>query len=237
MNLFERPKFHFAPERNWINDPNGLLYYKGKYHLFFQHNPNGILWGDMSWGHAVSTDLFHWEHLPVALPFFPDGGIFSGSAVVDESNSSGFGDGVNPPLVAIFTLHKNDGSNQSQCLAYSNDEGLTWSYYRDNPVLDLSMADFRDPKVWRDTINNRWLMVVVKPKEFKARFYQSTDLKDWHLLSEFGPAGSTAGCWECPDLFPLTTSDGVTKWILLISNNAFFFMLILFLGKRPRCAS
>ena len=219
VNLYEKPKFHFTPERNWMNDPNGLLYYKGEYHLFFQHNPNGILWGDMSWGHAVSKDLLNWEHLPVALPFYPDAGIFSGSAVVDYTNSSGFGSIENPAIVAIFTKHLNDGTNQSQCLAYSLNDGRTFTYYDNNPVIDLGMADFRDPKVWRDHANNRWLMVVVKPKEFKACFYQSTNLKEWELLSEFGNVGAMGGCWECPDLFPLTTPDGISKWILIISIN------------------
>ena len=219
VNLYEKPKFHFTPERNWMNDPNGLLYYKGEYHLFFQHNPNGILWGDMSWGHAVSKDLLNWEYLPVALPFHPDAGIFSGSAVVDYTNSSGFGSVENPAVVAIFTKHLNDGTNQSQCLAYSLDDGRTFTYYDNNPVIDLGMKDFRDPKVWRDHVNNRWLMVVVKPQEFKACFFESEDLQNWNLLSEFGNVGAMGGCWECPDLFRLTTPEGITKWVLIISIN------------------
>jgi sucrose-6-phosphate hydrolase SacC (GH32 family) len=121
-----RPQLHFTPERNWINDPNGLLFYKGKYHLFYQHNPLGDLWGNMSWGHAVSSDLFHWQELPVAIACTESTGIFSGSAVVDYTNSAGFGTNENPAMVAIYTSHKNDGSNQSQHLAYSLDEGLTW---------------------------------------------------------------------------------------------------------------
>ena len=202
-----------------MNDPNGLLYYKGKYHLFYQHNPNGILWGDMSWGHAVSTDLFNWEHLPVAIACTERTGIFSGSAVVDYTNSSGFGSLDNPPLVAIYTVHFNDESNQSQHIAYSLDEGLTWTKYADNPVLDLGMKDFRDPKVTWDAVNNHWLMTVAKPQEFKIAFFKSKDLKSWQHLSEFGPLGAVSGIWECPDLFMLTTPNGQSKWVLIVSLN------------------
>ena len=157
-----RPAFHFTPEKNWINDPNGLLFYKGKYHLFFQHNPAGILWGNMSWGHSVSTDLHSWQHLPVAIPCTETAGIFSGSAVVDFTNSSGFGSIDNPPMVAIYTLHHNDESNQSQHIAYSLDEGLTWTKYADNPVLDLGMKDFRDPKVTWEVETSTWLMAALQ---------------------------------------------------------------------------
>jgi fructan beta-fructosidase len=155
-----RPRAHFTPAKNWINDPNGLLYYKGKYHLFYQHNPSGILWGNMSWGHSVSTDLHQWEHLPVAIDCTDTTGIFSGSAVVDFTNSSGFGTIDNPPLVAIYTVHQNDESNQSQHIAYSVDEGLTWTKYADNPVLDLGMKDFRDPKVSFNESKERCLMRI-----------------------------------------------------------------------------
>lgn len=221
MNLSEkyRPQVHFTPSKNWMNDPNGLLFYKGKYHLFYQHNPYADIWGNMSWGHASSTDLMTWEEHPVAIACGENYGIFSGSAVVDYTNTTGFGSIDNPAMVAIFTIHQNDESNQSQALAYSLDEGITWTLYEGNPVLDLSMPDFRDPKVWRDDEKNRWLMAVVKPKEFKVSFFQSENLKEWSLLSEFGDQGAIGGCWECPDLFPLTTSDGVTKWILLVSIN------------------
>jgi sucrose-6-phosphate hydrolase SacC (GH32 family) len=214
-----RPVFHFTPEQNWMNDPNGLLFYKGKYHLFFQHNPSGILWGNMSWGHAVSSDLVTWQHLPVAIACTETTGIFSGSAVVDERNTSGFGSIENPPMVAIYTVHQNDESNQSQHIAYSLDEGLTWTKYADNPVLDLGMKDFRDPKVTWDGDNNRWLMTIAKPKEFKIAFFSSPDLKNWEHLSDFGPLGATGGVWECPDLHSLTTSSGEEKWVLLVSLN------------------
>ena len=214
-----RPSFHFTPEKNWINDPNGMLFYKGKYHLFYQHNPSGILWGNMSWGHSVSSDLHHWEHLPVAIPCTDTTGIFSGSAVVDFKNTSGFGALDNPPLVAIYTVHQNDASNQSQHIAYSLDEGLTWTKYADNPVLDLGMVDFRDPKVSWNTATNSWLMTVAKPQEFKIAFFSSQDLKSWTHLSDFGPQAATGGCWECPDLFPLTNPSGKIKWVLLVSLN------------------
>lgn len=214
-----RPEFHFTPAKNWINDPNGLIFYKGKYHIFYQHNPNGILWGDMSWGHSVSTDLIHWEHLPVAIPFTPTSGIFSGSAVLDAQNTTGFGSTENPPLVAIYTVHQNDASNQSQHIAYSLDEGATWINYEKNPVLDLGMVDFRDPKVSWDENTQSWLMTVAKPLEYKIAFFSSKNLIDWQPLSEFGPQGGTDGCWECPDLFPLISPEGKKVWVLIVSLN------------------
>jgi levanase/fructan beta-fructosidase len=214
-----RPQLHFTPERNWINDPNGLLFYKGKYHLFYQHNPIGDLWGNMSWGHAVSSDLFHWQELPVAIACTESTGIFSGSAVVDYTNSAGFGTNENPAMVAIYTSHKNDGSNQSQHLAYSLDEGLTWVKYEGNPVLDLEMKDFRDPKVSWEKETSTWLMVIAKPEEHKIAFFRSPNLKEWTHLSDFGPEGATGGCWECPDLFPLTTPSRDARWVLLVSLN------------------
>jgi sucrose-6-phosphate hydrolase SacC (GH32 family) len=216
-----RPVFHFTPETNWMNDPNGLIYYKGKYHLFFQHNPEGDQWGNMSWGHATSTDLINWNHLPVAISYSASHGIFSGSAVVDYFNTSGFGSLENPAMVAIFTDHNHDGTHQAQSLAYSVDEGLTWTKYSNNPVLDLSMKDFRDPKVSWNTTNEAWVMSVVKPQEFTVCFYQSHDLKTWTLLSEFSNINGTDGVWECPDLFPLAVDGDPTKikWVLFISVN------------------
>jgi hypothetical protein len=216
-----RPLFHFAPERNWMNDPNGLIFYKGNYHLFFQYNPEGDQWGNMSWGHATSTDLINWQHHPVAIPYSATHGIFSGSAVVDYFNTSGFGSLANPAMVAIFTDHNHDGTHQAQSLAYSVDEGLTWTKYENNPVLDLSMKDFRDPKVSWNTTNEAWVMSVVKPQEFTVCFYQSHDLKNWTLLSEFSNINGTDGVWECPDLFPLSVDGDATKikWVLFISVN------------------
>ncbi len=214
-----RPTFHFTPAEHWINDPNGLLFYKGRYHLFFQHNPSGNLWGNMSWGHSSSTNLVEWQHHPVAISCTDTEGIFSGSAVVDYNNTSGFGSLDNPPLIAIYTVHQNDGSHQAQHIAYSLDEGATWTKYANNPVLDEGMKDFRDPKVSWDTTTNSWLMTVAKPQEFKIAFYQSSDLKSWTHLSDFGPTGATGGCWECPDLFSLTSPNGEKRWVLIVSLN------------------
>jgi sucrose-6-phosphate hydrolase SacC (GH32 family) len=207
-----RPQFHFTPQRHWMNDPNGLLYYKSKYHLFFQHNPEANVWGNMSWGHAVSTDLYTWQELPVAIECTPTSGIFSGSAVVDHKNTSGFGTLENPPIVAIYTEHQNDESNQAQCLAYSIDEGLTFKKYEGNPVLDINLPNFRDPKV--NWIDGQWIMTVALPQEFKISFYSSLNLKEWTHLSDFGPAAEVGGIWECPDLFQIGK-----QWVLIVSLN------------------
>jgi sucrose-6-phosphate hydrolase SacC (GH32 family) len=173
----------------------------------------------MSWGHSVSSDLQRWEHLPVAIDCTDTTGIFSGSAVVDFNNTSGFGSTDNPPLIAIYTVHQNDESNQSQHIAYSLDEGLTWTKYADNPVLDLGMKDFRDPKVSWNEFTESWLMTIAKPHEYKIAFFSSTDLKNWDHLSDFGPLGATGGIWECPDLFSLRAPNGDLKWVLLVSLN------------------
>ncbi|GHF55025.1 glycoside hydrolase family 32 protein [Streptomyces griseosporeus] len=216
-----RPQFHFTPERNWMNDPNGLVYYQGEYHLFYQYNPNGNSWGDMSWGHAVSKDLVHWEQLPLALPHDDEEMVFSGSAVVDRNNTTGFGTKRNPPMVAIYTSAYKDGGKQAQSLAYSTDRGRTWTKYRGNPVLDIGSREFRDPKVQWYAPTNSWLMTVSLSTEHKVRFYSSKNLKDWNLLSEFGPAGATGGVWECPDLFPLPVDGDETnvKWVLVVNIN------------------
>ncbi len=207
-----RPQFHFTPKRNWMNDPNGLLYYKGEYHLFYQHNPKENIWGNMSWGHAVSPDLFAWQELPVAIACTDDTGIFSGSAVIDYKNTSGFGTLENPAMVAIYTEHRNDQSKQSQCLAFSLDNGRTFTKYEGNPILDINSPDFRDPKVqW---IDGKWLMTIARPDIHQISFYTSPNLKEWEHVSDFGPAAEVGGCWECPDLFQL--SD---KWVLIVSLN------------------
>ena len=198
-----RPKLHFTPEKNWMNDPNGLVWHKGEYHLFYQHNPFGTEWGHMSWGHAVSTDLLNWKHLDVAIFEDEDGAIFSGSAVSNGDE-----------IVAIYTRHSE--GNQSQCIALSKDDGRTFTKFENNPVLDLGMADFRDPKVFR--YKDHWIMAVVKPHEHICEFYKSVNLIDWEYLSGFGPAAATGGVWECPDLFPLSF-NGEELWVLLISLN------------------
>ncbi|MFD5946957.1 GH32 C-terminal domain-containing protein [Streptomyces collinus] len=216
-----RPQFHFTPEKNWMNDPNGLVYYKGEYHLFYQHNPNGNSWGDMSWGHAVSKDLVHWEELPLALSHDDEEMVFSGSAVVDWNNTTGFGTKKNPPMVAIYTSAYKDGGKQAQSLAYSTDHGRTWTKYQGNPVIDIGSRNFRDPKVQWYAPTKSWLMTVSLSEEHKVQFYSSKNLKDWSLLSEFGPTGATGGVWECPDLFPLAV-DGDKKnikWVLVVNLN------------------
>ena len=166
----------------------------------------------MSWGHATSTDLYTWKQEPVAIECTPTSGIFSGSAVVDTNNTSGFGTTENPPIVAIYTEHQNDESNQSQCLAFSLDEGLTFTKYENNPVLNIDAKNFRDPKVqW---IDGQWIMTVALANDHKISFYSSPDLKSWQHLSDFGPAAEVGGVWECPDLIHLDQ-----KWVLLVSLN------------------
>ena len=221
-----RPQFHYTPRINWMNDPNGLVYYQGVYHLFHQYNPFGNRWGYMSWGHAVSTDLVHWDHKAVAIPYGKEEeeGIFSGSAVVDHQNTSGFGDGGNPPIVAIYTSHYtlDDGStDQAQSLAYSLDGGETFTKYGGNPVLEFGDPDFRDPNVsWNEEMG-KWLMVAALPTQHKVHFYQSDNLKDWEYLSDFGPAGATGGIWECPDFFqlPVNGDPENQKWVLHVDMN------------------
>lgn len=220
-----RPKWHYTAERNWLNDPNGLVYANGVYHLFYQHNPHGNLWGNMSWGHATSADLVHWDEQPVALACDEQEAIFSGSAVVDVHNTSGFGVRGAPPLVAIYTSAYSPASplagRQAQSLAYSTDGGATWTKYAGNPVLDRASADFRDPKVfWYDgQAGGYWVMVAVEAVEHEVVLYKSSDLKSWEHLSTFGPANATGGVWECPDLFelPVDGDAGNTRWVLVVN--------------------
>ncbi|WP_185958493.1 glycoside hydrolase family 32 protein [Fodinibius sediminis] len=218
-----RPQFHFTPPENWMNDPNGLVYHEGEYHLFYQYNPYGEQWGHMSWGHAVSDDMLHWEHLPVALEEENGIMIFSGSAVVDRQNTSGLGTADNPPMVAVYTGHYTDEDNprQDQRIAYSLDNGRSWTKYTANPVIDEAMENFRDPKVIWHTETERWIMVVALPTRHKVRFYSSPNLLDWKLESEFGPAGATGGVWECPDLFelPVDGREGESRWVLQVDLN------------------
>lgn len=214
-----RPQYHFTPPIHWMNDPNGLVYYKGEYHLFYQFNPFGNKWGHMSWGHAVSKDLLHWQHLPLAIPEEKDTMIFSGSCVVDMNNTSGFATKPGQvPLVAVYTGHI-EGKNQSQHIAYSLDDGRTWIKYNANPVLDLGKKDFRDPSVFWYAPQKKWVMSVVWPIEKQVQFYASANLKEWKLMSTFGPAGDTSGIWECPALFEVPVKDqpGKTKWVLMHS--------------------
>lgn len=239
-----RPQLSFSPERNWMNDPNGLVYHDGEYHLFYQHNPNKDTWGDMSWGHAVSTDLLHWTELPLALPVEKDdkGEItqmfFSGSAVVDYGNTSGLGQPGKPAMVAMYTAvfpqarmvngKPIRAGTQAQSLAYSLDHGRTWTQYAGNPVIPAPPApyaaeyrDFRDPKVFWYEREHKWVLATVVAQQHKALFYSSRDLIHWEWTGEFGPAGAAGGVWECPDLveLPVDGDPARRKWVLIISLN------------------
>ena len=221
-----RPQFHFSPEAKWMNDPNGLVYYDGEYHLFYQYYPDSTVWGPMHWGHAVSKDLLHWKHLPVAL--YPDslGYIFSGSAIMDLNNTSGLGTTDNPPMIAIFTYHnaalEKSGSIlfQNQGIAFSLDKGRTWTKYSKNPVLkNPGIRDFRDPKMFWNEKTKKWNLIMAVYD--RVHIYSSTNIKDWTFESEFGNGiGAHGGVWECPDLFPVQVEGkDVTKWVMLVSIN------------------
>lgn len=240
-----RPQLSYSPAHNWMNDPNGLVYHDGEYHLFYQYNPNGNAWGDMSWGHAVSTDLVHWDELAPALLAEKDGQgaltqmFFSGSVVVDEANTSGLGRPGQPAMVALYTsvypqaLALANGQSvragtQAQSLAYSLDRGRSWVQYAGNPVIGLPPAayvdqfrDFRDPKVFWYAPERKWVMALALPTHHKALFYSSNDLLHWEYMSEFGPGNAVGGVWECPDLFELPVDGDATrsKWVLVISLN------------------
>jgi fructan beta-fructosidase len=219
-----RPQIHFTPAANWMNDPNGMVYYNGLYHLFYQYYPDSTVWGPMHWGHAVSKDLVQWQHKPIAI--YPDslGYIFSGSAVVDSNNTSGFGKDGKIPLVAIFTHHDPVGEKkgridfQNQSIAYSLDEGETWTKYAGNPVVrNPGIKDFRDPKVCWYEEEKKWIMTLATLD--RITFYSSKDLKNWVKESEFGKEfGVHGGVWECPDLFSLELNSEKI-WVLLVSIN------------------
>jgi fructan beta-fructosidase len=219
-----RPQVHFSPKEKWTNDPNGMVYYKGVYHLFFQYYPDSTVWGPMHWGHATSNDLIHWDQKPIAL--YPDslGYIFSGSAVVDYNNTSGLGKNGQVPLVAIFTHHDPKGEKadrndfQNQSLAYSLDNGNSWIKYAGNPVLrNPGIKDFRDPKVMWYEPQKKWIMTLATKD--RITFFSSPDLKHWKKLSEFGKdLGAHGGVWECPDLFTLE-DNGKKVWVLIVNLN------------------
>lgn len=219
-----RPQIHFSPQAHWMNDPNGLVYFQHQYHLFYQYYPESTVWGPMHWGHAISKDMIHWKHLPIAL--YPDklGYIFSGSAVVDVKNTSGLGRNGKTPLVAIYTNHDPEGEKkgsdtyQNQSLAYSLDAGKTWIKYNHNPVLkNPGIKDFRDPKVSWYEPQQKWIITLATQDHIS--FYSSKNLIDWKKESEFGKTiGAHGGVWECPDLFPLN-DQGKKVWVLLVSIN------------------
>lgn len=223
-----RPALHYTPQRNWMNDPNGLVYYEGKYHLFYQYNPEGIDWGNMSWGHATSTDLIHWDEQPVAMPETDAEEIFSGSIVVDKDNTSGLGTPGKPALVALYTsVDKKDGARpagtQAQSVAVSKDGGDTWQRVGAAPVLSLNPASkqFRDPKVFWYGPGGYWVMAAVVADAQVVKLYKSTNLLDWNFLSDFGNAGARDGLWEMPDLFPLPVDGDAarSKWVMLVNIN------------------
>ncbi|MEK3683488.1 PfkB family carbohydrate kinase [Paenibacillus sp. FSL R10-2736] len=216
-----RPQFHYSAPAMWLNDPNGMVFFEGEYHLMYQYHPGSTVWGPMHWGHAVSKDLVKWETLPVAMSPDHNGAIFSGSAVMDWNDTSGFFDGGSG-LVAVFThadiYPDSDRPRQRQSLAYSKDKGRSWTLYSGNPILsDTEITDFRDPKVfWMDEAGV-WIMVLACGDHI--RFYRSANLKDWDLASEFGKTdGAHYGVWECPDLFELSIDGSASKrWVLLVS--------------------
>ena len=208
-----RPVYHFAPQWGWMNDPNGMVYKDGEYHLFYQYNPYGSRWGNMNWGHAISRDLVSWEHMPVAIS--PDGlgTIFSGSAVVDKDNTAGFG------ANAIVAFYTQASARQMQSIAYSTDNGRTFKKYAGNPVLTGDVADFRDPKVSWHEGTHKWILTLAVGQEI--RFYSSPNLKDWTYESNFGEGqGNHGGVWECPDLFELPVAGtSQKKWVLIVNIN------------------
>jgi len=208
-----RPTYHFSPLYGWMNDPNGMVYKDGEYHLFYQHNPYGSKWGNMHWGHAISKDLINWEHRPDAITPDALGTIFSGSAVVDTDNTAGFGAGA---IVAIYTQNSD---RQVQSIAYSTDNGRSFTKYENNPVLTSDARDFRDPKVFWHKETQRWIMLLAVGQEMQI--FSSSNLKDWAFESSFGEGqGAHGGVWECPDLFELPV-DGTNekKWVLLCNLN------------------
>jgi fructan beta-fructosidase len=219
-----RPQIHFSPRTGWMNDPNGLIYFRNEYHLFFQYYPDSTVWGPMHWGHAISKDLVHWNQRPIAL--FPDslGYIFSGSAVVDERNTSRFANKGYLPLVAVFTQHDPVGEKsgslhfQNQSIAYSLDAGMNWTKYPGNPVLrSPALKDFRDPKVCWYSDQNKWIMTLTAGD--RIEFYSSTNLKTWIKESEFGAGLVRQGrVWECPDLVSFEVAEKKI-WLLIASIN------------------
>lgn len=213
-----RPVYHHTPLYGWMNDANGLVYKDGEYHLYFQYNPYGSKWGNMHWGHSVSRDLVHWEHLPPAIARDTLGHIFSGSSVVDKENVAGYGAGS---ILAFYTS-ASDKNGQIQCLAFSKDNGRTFTKYEKNPILCPSdgLKDFRDPKVFRYEPEDKWVMIVSADKEM--RFYDSKNLKDWNYMSSFGEGYGVQPCqFECPDMVELPIDGDINrkKWALIVNVN------------------
>src|SRR5579872_681877 len=213
-----RPQFHFSVDKGWLNDPNGLVFFDGEYHLFFQFRPDALVQSPvMSWGHAVSADLVHWKQLPIALkPDEHDGWIWSGSAVVDWQNTSEFGVGGRPPLVAMYTAAKDPFA---QAIAYSNDRGRTWTKFSGNPVLPHLANSNRDPHVIWYEPTKRWIVVLFKYVDSTFCLFSSPDLKQWTHLQDL----QMSGCGECPDFFPLALDGDKSnmKWIFTAANGQY----------------
>ena len=208
-----RPLYHFTPQYGWMNDPNGMVYKDGVYHLFYQYNPYGSMWGNMHWGHAISTDLVNWEHQPIAIAPDALGTIFSGSCVVDKDNTAGFGAG------AIIAFYTSASDRQVQSMAYSLDNGKTFKKYARNPILTSTQRDFRDPKVFWHDATDKWIMILAVGQEMQI--YSSANLKDWAYESSFGEGqGAHGGVWECPDLIELPIEGTeLKKWVLICNIN------------------
>ena len=215
---YYRPEYHHTPLYGWMNDANGLVYKDGEYHLYFQYNPYGSKWGNMHWGHSVSKDLVHWEHLNPAIARDTLGHIFSGSTVIDKNNSAGYGKDA---MIAFYTS-ASDEHGQIQCMAYSNDNGRTYTKYEKNPILTPfdGLKDFRDPKVFWYEPAQKWYMIVSADKNM--RFYSSTDLKQWEYLSQFGEGyGVQPNQFECPDFIqlPVDGNKDNIKWVMIVNIN------------------
>ena len=215
---YYRPLYHFTPLYGWMNDPNGMVYKDGEYHLYFQYNPYGSKWGNMHWGHAVSKDLLHWEHLDPAIPRDTMGHIFSGSSVIDRNNTAGYGKNA---IIAVYT-NNSTNHDEVQCMAYSTDNGRTFTKYEGNPVLRPfdGLKDFRDPKVFWYEKNKNWYMIVSADKEI--RLYKSKNLKKWDYVSAFGKGIGQQPCqYECPDFFqlPVNGDRKNMKWVMIMNIN------------------
>lgn len=215
-----RPQAHFTPAQNWMNDPNGMAFVDGTWHLFYQYNPQGNGWGNMSWGHATSTDLMHWQEQPVALTRDELGAIFSGSAVIDKDNTAGFGAGA---MIALYTSAGETGDlqgKQQQSLAYSTDGGKNFTRYEANPVIKNDDDNLRDPKVFWHQESGKWIMALAKGWKRGVELYGSSDLKTWNHLSTFvvDLPGRPSLQWECPDLMSFDYK-GAKKWVMIVSVN------------------
>ena len=214
-----RPSYHHAPERGWMNDPNGLFFKDGVWHLYYQYNPYGSMWGNMHWAHSTSTDLVHWQQQPVALAPDAWGTMFSGSCVVDHNNTAGFGKDA---IISMYTSSRPTpfgGDVQAQCIAYSNDGGKTFTKYVGNPVITDEKKDFRDPHVFWNEEAGFWNMILAAGQEMQI--YSSANLKDWKYESSFGHEyGNHGGVWECPDLMKMNVKGtNKDKWMLICNIN------------------